>query len=320
MNEDISKKNDFFNVFGPEHDRFDFPGNVSRVTAGHGGEALLLTGSEKTALLDCGMAYCGDKTAENLRKELAKNGKMTLDYVLLSHSHYDHIGALPFIKKGFPETIVCGSEHCCNVLKRPNAKKMMKNLGTAARNLYDPESTLDIPVDGLEVDMIIGEGSRIDLGGEYIEVLETKGHTDCSLSFAFEPAGILFTSESTGILELNFYVHTPVLKSFDDTFASLEKCRNYGAGYICLPHYGMLPADFNEDYWRLFRESCNEKVSFVENLIEKGKRRDEILNLYVERYWTPDKQQEQPKEAYVINSGHINNALISYIDKNKCKG
>ena len=35
---------DIFNVFGDDFDRFDFPADVYRVTAGFGGEALLISG------------------------------------------------------------------------------------------------------------------------------------------------------------------------------------------------------------------------------------------------------------------------------------
>lgn len=33
--------------FGSDYDRFEFPCRIDRVTAGHGGEALLILGSEK---------------------------------------------------------------------------------------------------------------------------------------------------------------------------------------------------------------------------------------------------------------------------------
>lgn len=307
------KQKGYFDMFGSGHDRFSFPADVTRVTAGHGGEALLVTGSEQTALIDCGMAYCGDRMVENLKKALSDKGRDKLDYVLLSHSHYDHMGALPFIKKEMPEAVVCGSEHCRDILKRPGAKKMMKSLGTAARDLYEPDSDLDIPVEGLGVDMVLRDGDRISLGEEYFIVLETKGHTDCSLSYALEPADILFTSESTGILEGNFYVHTPVLKSFDDAFVSLEKCRDHGAKHICLPHYGMLPDGFIDRYWEMFRRSCDEKIEFIGKLKAEGCTKEGMLDLYVDRYWTPDKQQEQPKEAYVLNSGFIVDAILAYL-------
>ena len=318
MMTDNKEKTDFFDIFGDGFDRFDFPDkDIYRVTAGHGGESLLIAGSEKTALIDCGMAYCGAKTVDNLKAALKTAGKDSLDYVFLSHSHYDHIGALPYIKKAFPDACVCGSEHCSHVLKRPNAKKLMKSLGTAARDLYVPESSEEIPVEGLGVDRIVYDCEHISLGSKELTILETKGHTDCSISFALEPAGILFTSESTGILEQNFYVHTPILKSVDDAMRSLEKCSSYGSKYICLPHYGMLPQSFTEKYWTMFRQSCEEKINFIGQLAEKGLSKEEILKVYVDRYWTPDKQQEQPKEAYVINSGHIIDAFLRYLNEKK---
>ena len=54
-----------------------------RVTAGFGGEALLIVGSEKTGLLDCGMAYCGEKMVEKLARRLVENGREKLDLSLI---------------------------------------------------------------------------------------------------------------------------------------------------------------------------------------------------------------------------------------------
>ena len=89
------KQKEFLDVFGSGYDRFAFPEGIRRVTAGRGGEAILILGEERTALLDCGMAYCGSRMVENLRREL--DGRK-LDYVLLSHSHKEHNGELPYVK------------------------------------------------------------------------------------------------------------------------------------------------------------------------------------------------------------------------------
>ena len=103
------------------------------------------------------------------------------------------------------------------------------------------------------------------------------------------------------------------MKSFDDAFVSLEKCRNHGAKHICLPHYGMLPDGFIDRYWEMFRKSCDEKIEFIRKLKAEGCTKEEMLESYVDRYWTPDKQQEQPKEAYVLNSGFIVDAILAYL-------
>lgn len=300
---------EIFSTFGKEHDRFSFPCDVRRVTAGHGGEALLVVGSAANALIDCGMAYCGREMVENMKKTGLKP-----DYVLLSHSHYDHIGALPYIREAFPDAVICGSEKCAHILEKESARKLMKELGTEARDLYVPGSREEIPVEGLKTDRVLHDGDSIDLGDKVITAYETKGHTDCSMSFFLEPDKLLFTSESTGILEGKDYVHTPILKSFTDAAASLEKCRNLGARHVCLPHFGMLPDDFTDRFFDMFEEECKSKTGFVRCMKEEGLTEEEMLERYIKRYWNPAKEQEQPFEAFAINSRHILKALLKEIN------
>ena len=316
-----------FDIF-EGYDRFAFPGPIYRVTGGHGGEALLICGSEKTALLDCGMAYCAEVTLENLINRLSALGRDRLDYILLSHSHYDHIGALPWIREAFPGAQVCGSQHCADILKRPGAHALMKELGEHALQLYEPGSTREIRVDNLAVDRVLADGDRLSLGAETITAYETKGHTDCSMSYLLEPFSLLFTSESTGIIEGRpegtpdgrGYIHTPVLKDFSDALASADKCRRIGARHLCLPHFGMVPPDMLEGYWDDFARECESKMDFARQLRDGGLDEDTMLSRYADRYWTGVKQMEQPKEAFMLNSRHILRALLKEIDRSDKHG
>lgn len=298
---------DFYHCFGKEHDRFGFPDGIQQVTAGHGGEAILVEGSEKTALLDCGMAYCGPRLVENLREALA--GKQ-LDYVVLSHSHYDHIGALPYVRKAYPKAVTLGAAHAAKILPRPGARELMKELGEKAREQYEPGSSVEIITDQLSVDQIIGEGDQISLGDRTFKVIETKGHTDCSLSFLLEPDSILFTSESTGILERLDYVHTPILKGYENAAESLKKCRSCGAKRLVLPHFGLLPEDFNETYWELYEKEVEDKREYLAGLVREGLSEEEILEKYAKKYWDAAKTEEQPYEAFMLNSKYIVKALL----------
>ena len=307
---EFDKNIELFNTFGDDFDRFDFPADIRRVTAGHGGESFLIMGSEKIALYDCGMAYCGEQTAENIAAETDR-----LDYIILSHSHYDHMGGLPYIKDRFPEAVVFGSEKCRSILERDSALELIRALGEEARELYIPGSDKPIRTDGIKVDEVLHDGDVISLGDMTITAYETKGHTDCSLSFYLQPAGILFTSESTGILEGKDYVHTPSLKSFPDSIASSYKCEDLHPTYICLPHFGMIPQYYNERYFTEFRKECKSKEVFVRSMLAEGLNYEEMLARYVKRYWTPAKEMEQPIEAFEINSGHILNALLRAIEE-----
>lgn len=300
--------NTIFNDF-PNHDRLKFPEGLTRVTAGKGGEAILVFGSEKTFLVDCGMAYCGDRVVRNIEFALAMNNRNTVDGILISHSHYDHIGALPYIKKRWPEAVVYGAAKAKKIFSRPGARALMKELGTAARDLYS-ECKNEIITDGLEVDVVVGEGDEITIGDEYFKVLETKGHTDCSLTYVLEPRKIMFASESTGVLENPQFVHTSILKSYKDSMKSALKCKAYGAKYIICPHFGMLPDYFSDEYFDLYIKSAEYKKDFLFDLYKKGYTIDQILNEYSKHHWSEQRGNVQPKEAFLINAKHMINVIL----------
>jgi len=288
-------------------DRFDYPPGIIRVTGGFGGEATLLIGSEKTALLDCGMAYCGEATANNIKRAL--DGKMdwngkprTLDYILLSHTHYDHLGGAPYIKKVWPNAVICGSSYAAYVLKRPSALKVIKRLGEQAEKDYGTGDLSKITVEGLTVEKVLEDGTSLSLGKETIRVLETPGHTNCSITFVLDPAGIMFASESTGVLEGEGSIHSAVLKSYKDARYSLEKCRTAGAAHLISPHFGMVPDYYIEAYWRLYEEQLEEEEAFLDNLYDDKLTEKEMLQKFVEKYWSHERSQEQPYEAFLLNA------------------
>ncbi|MCR5481291.1 MAG: MBL fold metallo-hydrolase [Clostridia bacterium] len=290
------------------HERFNFPAGIIRVTSGYGGEALLYTGGEKTALFDCGMAYCGQKTVENLTKAL--NGR-ALDYIFISHTHYDHIGAFPYIKSAFPEVKAVGAAYSKKVFSSENARKLMEALGTAARDLYS-DSKEPVRTDGFCIDTVAGDGDKIDLGGDsYVEIVETPGHTNCSISFLLQPSGTFIASESTGVLEAPGSMHTAILKSFSDSIASAEKCAKIsGIRHLISPHYGVIPDFYIAEYWKLFIRAAYRKKEYVLEQYKKGLDFDGILEKYVEHYWIDTQAKEQPKEAFLENAGHIIKAIL----------
>ncbi len=302
-----------------DHNRFDFPDGVVRVTAGSGGESILFFGSEKTAVFDCGMAYCGEELAENIKEAIKQQEKKdgsarTLDYVMLSHTHYDHAGGMPYLRRCWPELIVFGAAHGKAVFERPGAIKTIRTLSIAAQKYYDRGDPEKIITEGLRVDKTVEEGDRISLGKEYITVLETKGHTDCSLSFVAEPGGLMFASESTGVLESPGVIHAAVLKNCRDSKKSLEKCRKYRAKRIVSPHYGIIPGYYNQEYWDLYEKAMEHEEMFIKGLREKGLPAEDMLNEYTKHFWREDRAKEQPIEAFRINAARIIMAYSENMD------
>ncbi|MBK5246540.1 MAG: MBL fold metallo-hydrolase [Peptostreptococcaceae bacterium] len=293
----------------PGCDRKKYPDKIRRVTAGAGGEALLILGSDKTVLMDCGMAYCADDMICNIKKILtAENRK--LDMIFLSHTHYDHIGGLPYVLKQWPEAIVYGAEYCNRVFASKGAKSKMAELGKVAWRKYKNHGNDEILIDGLRIDQTLAEFDRVCLGEESIVAIETKGHTDCSMTYVLEPDGIMFASESTGVLESSDFMHIPILKSYQDSMNALRKCKVYPIKHLVSPHFGFVPDFFIDDYWKLFIESAEEKKNYLYQLFINKLSYDEILEDYLKKYWNSAREAEQPKEAFQENAKNTIKAIL----------
>ena len=51
----------------------------------------------------------------------------------------------------------------------------------------------------------------------------------------------------------------------------------------------------------------------MRSLMVEGFDDEEMLAAYNEKYWSDDREKEQPKEAFAINSRHILAAAVRYI-------
>ena len=305
-------------VLFDESARYEFPENIVRVTAGKGGEALLILGSEKTALVDCGMAYCADKLIENIHNVLKKRNvqfgqECSLDYILATHTHYDHIGAMAAVKTEWSEAKICAGAYATKVFSREGAIQTIQKMSNMASRLYGGTPNIQIDFEKMQVDRVLQDGDTISLGEEQIRVLETPGHTNCSVSYGLEPQRILFLSESTGVIESEISVISSTLKSFQDTIDSVEKCRAYHARQLVIPHYGIISEESQEKFWSLLKEDIDQKIDFVRIRLET-QTEEEILAEFLPYFWKEERAESQPYDAYALNGKYEVKAILNYLN------
>lgn len=284
---------------------------IVNVASGKGSStAFLIIGEDKTALIDCGMAYCAPKLIKNIQQVLDNERK--LDYILLSHSHYDHIGAVPYLREVWPDVKVMAAEYAQNVLTKESALKTVRQLSNEAALLYGENQLLDYDDNLMKVDEKISDGDLVDLGGETITVLETPGHTKCSLSFLVNNE-IIFPSETSGVMTKTGKLYPSFIISYKDTMDSIKKCKNTDAKFIVSPHLGFVSESETAVYWEKCMEAANSARNFVLELFQEGFDEDKIFEEYKKNFKNKESESLQPDKAFEIN----NRAMIKSIINNK---
>lgn len=284
--------------------------HIFDVSGGLGGKAFLLVGKDKSALMDCGMAYCAADLMDNIKQVL---GSRELNYILISHSHYDHIGAIPYLRREWPAVSVLGAEYAQRILNKPNALKIIRELGTEASLLFGGHE-LSVYDDALlKVDVSIKDGDELDLGGTRIGVIKTGGHTQCSLSFLINN-DTLFASESTGYMSKSGVVYPSFIISCADAIESIGICRSLHPRAIISPHYGLVGEADTADYWENCLLAIRKTQKFILDSAEQGYDEAWILREYERLFRDEDSRREQPTRAFRLNAQNMIKTVLREAD------
>ena len=135
------------------------PITVTDVRAVPGDCAFLLDDGKTAVLYDTGFGFTGSKIAENIQRAL---GTRSLDYILLTHSHYDHVLATPYITSVYPNAKVIAGEYVAQIFQRPSAKVIMRELDRKAAIKHEMADYEDL-IDDLNVDITVKDGDRFSV-------------------------------------------------------------------------------------------------------------------------------------------------------------
>ena len=289
--------------------------NYINCTAHHASDGNLLVGEAHTAMIDCGMAFCADETIKKVKTAL---NDRPLDYIFFSHTHYDHIGALPFFKKEWPQARVVTSAPGAAVLLKDTPRRVIREMSIIAAKANG--STLDTPYsdDVFHADIIVEEGSAIDLGGLSVQVIETPGHTRDSLSFLMPELEILALSETLGVLMPDGSVHPCYLTSFADTISAIKKCSQLPHKHLSLPHQGLISSEKANGFFEKALAANIACWDFIIGMKQQGLDEEEMLTLFFQKYGSDVLFSYQPREAFMLNSrATISCTLQGYLQNSR---
>ena len=266
---------------------------------------FLVLGEEKSALIDAGMTYMAPKYYDEI-EEVMKDG-VGPTYLLFTHSHFDHIGGAPHLVNKFPNMEMCAHSYLFDILKRDKARMSISHLSKTMAERFAPGNDLvenDFDFSIIKPGKILNDGDIIDLGGGItIEVIDTPGHTNDSLSFFIPHIKAVATGEAIGIPHgSDLYVSSEFLSSFDDYIASIKRIQKKRPEILLLGHQMII---YKEDIDRYFDNAVKSAFELKEKIQRYIKENDMDMEAVVEaikeEQYIPLREGKQPVEAYLLN-------------------
>lgn len=270
-----------------------------------GDSAFLLDNGETSILYDSGFGFTGERIAENIEKVL---GTRKLDYILLTHSHYDHALASVKITEKYPDTKVLAGSYAAEIFKRPGAKAMMTDLDSKAAQRYGYK-VCKVDADRLRVDIPVNDSDIISLGNITFRVLNLPGHTRCSVAYYCEEQELLLSCETLGVYNGKSKITPSVLVGCGCTLESIKRVSELKIKNVLAPHAGLLDSEKTSFFLNNMKEATENAIELVSECIKKGLSNEAIFEIYSEAYRDDFNEKTYPEDAARLNT-HIMTELI----------
>ena len=135
---------------------------------------LLACSSSKLAVV----IDASQNSAEGLMRYVEKH-QLKMEKILLTHSHWDHIADVAFLKNHFDIPIYVHQNDAANV-EKPGSDGL----------------PLLISIQGIKVDHYLVDGEIIDIGDLHARVIHTPGHSPGGVCFYEEEKKVLFSGDT----------------------------------------------------------------------------------------------------------------------------
>lgn len=206
-------------------------------------------------------------------KQLQALGKSmdAIKYLCILHSHFDHLGTFPLIKKEAPGAAIASGEKNLEILSNSRVLERMLSSSRMVTEFVkeigflSEISEID-SLDPIPVDIPMKDGDKLEIDTLSIEFINLPGHSPDAMGAYFPEDGVFFASDMAGLyfpdgtIRPNYYFN---LRNYE---TSLERILSFDFETLCFGHNGSL-SGFKKV--RSFLERSIEATSTLKKQIKK---------------------------------------------------
>jgi len=229
----------------------------------------LVDGLTEKALVGGGMSYVVPDVLKQLQEFRVDSGP--IGRIVILHTHFDHVGIVPFFSGLLTNARVCVSPAGKRMLERPEVIETILSLNRALVSLHHPgsdEADFGLPFDSIRVDEVLEDGSRIHVGDLTLDVLHVPGHSSCSMALYCGSQRALFPSDAAGIM-FGDRVFTSANSNYDLYEKNLCRLAALDVDTICAEHYGSLTGDDARSFLAKSQESARITRRLIEETLSR---------------------------------------------------
>jgi glyoxylase-like metal-dependent hydrolase (beta-lactamase superfamily II) len=208
--------------------------------------------------------------------------------LLILHSHFDHVGTVPYFRRKYPALKVYASQRAWDILTMPKA---VETMNAFSRTVAEKMGCLDVlarhdldwrnDVQGT----IVRDGDLLKVGDLEVRIMETPGHSSCSISAYIPEVKTLLPSDAGGI-PIDEAIFPSGNSNYTQYQDSLERLKDLEVEYYGADHYGYIVGPEARDYVRRTITAAAELRTRIESAYRKSGDIDRASRLLTEELYT----------------------------------
>jgi len=281
------------------------PLHVTDVRVQPGDSGFLIDDGKTSVLYDTGFGFTGYAMADKIKAVL---GDRPLNYIFLTHSHYDHALGTPYILKRYPTAKVVAGVYAKTIFDKPSAKDKMRDLDRKFAHTCGIDEYDDL-TDDLRVDIAVNDGDEIRCGDMTFTAVNLPGHTKCSVGFYLKENKLLLATETLGVY-FGHHAYLPsYLVGYEMTLNSFARAKRLELESILIPHYGLVSGEQAKTFLRHSERASIATADKITEIFQNGGTFDDAMAYFTDAIYKEHVRPTYPIDAFKLNTTILINLI-----------